>query len=55
LFENNLLSGENYIKRSFLVYAPHQLLFGEQVKKNEMGGACSVVERRGAYKAMMGT
>jgi hypothetical protein len=27
--------------RSFIICTPHQILEGDQIKDNEMGGACS--------------
>jgi hypothetical protein len=34
---------------SVLICTPHQLLFGDQIEKNEKGGVCSMYgERRGA-------
>jgi hypothetical protein len=35
-------SGENYIARNLMIYNSHQILFGSQIEKNEMGGKCSV-------------
>jgi hypothetical protein len=34
-------SREDYIKRSFMICIPHQILFGDQIKKIEKGEACS--------------
>jgi hypothetical protein len=34
-------SGEKYIMRSLMICTPHQILFGDQIKKIEMGGVCS--------------
>jgi len=39
-------SGEDYITRNFMICIPHQILFGYQIKKNEMGGTCSLHEGR---------
>jgi hypothetical protein len=52
VFENRLLrrifghkrdevarSRENYIMRSLMICIFHQILFGDQIRKNEMGGA----------------
>ena len=34
---------------------PHQLLFGNEIKKTDMGRACSTNgERRGAYRDLVG-
>jgi hypothetical protein len=34
---------------------PHQLLFGNEIKKTDMGRACSTYgERRGAYRDLVG-
>ena len=38
-------SGENYIMRSLIIRTPHQILVGEQIEKNEMGGTCSMYGR----------
>ena len=32
--------------RSFMICTTHQILFGDQIKKNEIGGACSTHEER---------
>ena len=32
--------GENYIMRNLMICIPHPLLFGDQIEKNETGGAC---------------
>jgi hypothetical protein len=39
-----------------MICTPHPLLFGDQIEKNEMGGACSSygVERRDAYGILVG-
>jgi hypothetical protein len=34
-------SGEDYITRNLMICTRHQILFGNQIEKNEMGGACS--------------
>jgi len=35
-------AGENYILRSVIIYRFHQiLLYGDQIKEDEMSGACS--------------
>jgi hypothetical protein len=48
-------SEENYIIRSIIIYTPHQILFGDEIEKNEMGGACRKCgERRGAYRILVG-
>jgi hypothetical protein len=36
------VSGENYIMRSSMICAPHPILFGDKIEKNEMGRPCSV-------------
>jgi hypothetical protein len=54
VFENRVLRGifgpkrdevtgsaENYITRSLIICTPHQILFGNQIQKTEMGGAWS--------------
>jgi hypothetical protein len=38
-------SGEDYITRSFVLSTPQQIILGDQIKKNEMGGACSTYGR----------
>jgi len=41
--------------RSLMICTPHQILFGAQIEKNEMGGACSTYgERRGVYRVLVG-
>jgi len=48
-------SVEDYITRSFTVFTPHHMLFGNPIKKNEMGEACSTYgERRGVYRDLVG-
>ena len=38
-----------------MICTPHQILFGAQIEKNEMGGACSTYgERRGVYRVLVG-
>ena len=38
-----------------MICTRHQVSFGDQVKKTEMGGTCSTYgERRGAYKVLVG-
>jgi len=39
-------SGEDYITRSFTICTAHRILFGDQTKKNESGGACSTYGRQ---------
>jgi len=41
-------SGENYITMTLMICIVHQIYSGDQLKKNEMGGACSAYggERR---------
>jgi hypothetical protein len=34
-------SGENYIMRSLMICTLHRIFFGDQIKKNEIGGAGS--------------
>ena len=34
-------SGEEYITRSFIFSTPQQIILGDQIKNNEMGGACN--------------
>jgi len=49
------VSGENYIMKSSVIYSPHQIFFGDQIEKNEIGGSCSTYgERRGVYRAVLG-
>ena len=31
---------KNYIMGSLMICTVHQILFGDQVRKNKMGGAC---------------
>jgi hypothetical protein len=38
-------SGEDYITRSFMFSTPQQIILGDQIKKNEMDGACSTYGR----------
>jgi hypothetical protein len=38
-------SGEGYITRSFLLNTPRQIILGDQIKKNEIGGVCSTYRR----------
>ena len=48
-------SGENYTTRGLLICTPYQILFGDQIDKNENGGACSMYgEGRGAYGVLVG-
>ena len=35
-------SGENYIMRSLMICTLHHIFFGDQIKKNEVGGAGSM-------------
>ena len=43
--------GVNYITKSLMISTAHPVLFGYQIEKNEMGGACSTYgERRGVYR-----
>jgi len=35
----------NFIIRSLMICTPHQILFADQIEKNEMGGACSTCGR----------
>jgi hypothetical protein len=39
-------SGEKYITRMFTVCTAHRILFGDQIKKNGSGGACSTYGRQ---------
>jgi len=34
--------GESYTLRSLPICKPHQIYWSEEMKKNEMGGACSM-------------
>jgi hypothetical protein len=34
-------SGEDYITRNLMTCTHHQILFGNEIEKNEMDGACS--------------
>jgi hypothetical protein len=48
-------SGEDYITRNLMTCTHHQILWGDQLEKNEMGGACSTYgEKRGAYRILVG-
>jgi hypothetical protein len=38
VFENRVL---HYIMRSLIIFTPHSILFGDKIKKNGMGTACS--------------
>ena len=38
---NDTGGGKHYIKRTFMICDPHQILFGVQIKKNEIGEASS--------------
>jgi mRNA-degrading endonuclease RelE of RelBE toxin-antitoxin system len=41
--------------RSLMIFTPHQILFGCQIEKNEMGGSCSMYRgRRGVYRVLVG-
>jgi len=38
-----------------MISTEHQILFGDQIEENEIGGACSTYgERRGAYRVLVG-
>ena len=38
-----------------MICTAHQILFGDQIEKNKMGGACSTYgERRGVYRLLVG-
>jgi hypothetical protein len=51
---NDEVTGEDYIKRSFVVCILHRMLF-EQIKKNEMGRACRMCgDRRCLYRVLVG-
>jgi hypothetical protein len=48
-------SGENYTMRSLIIYTLHPILLGDQIEKNEMGGALQRMgERRGLYRDLLG-
>jgi hypothetical protein len=34
-------SGEDYITRNLMICTHHQIFSGDQIEKNEVGGACS--------------
>jgi hypothetical protein len=34
-------TGENHIIWSIIIYSPHQILLGDEIEKNEMGGTCN--------------
>ena len=38
-------SGEDYVKRSFMLSTPQQIILGDQIKKNEMGWKCNTYGR----------
>jgi hypothetical protein len=38
--------GEDYIMRNFTICTAHRILFGDHIKKNESGGACSTYGRQ---------
>jgi hypothetical protein len=43
------------VRRSLVIYTPHPVLFGCQIEKNEMDGACSTYgERGGACRVLVG-
>jgi hypothetical protein len=42
------------IKRNFMICAPHQILCGRSIKKNDMRGACGMYGR-GAYRVLVRT
>jgi len=35
---------ENYTMRSLLICTTHQIYWSEEIKKNEMGGSCSIFD-----------
>jgi hypothetical protein len=40
--------------RNFIICTSHQIILGDQIKKNEMSAACSTYgETRGAYRSLM--
>jgi len=39
--------GEDYITRSLMMCSTHRILLGDQIKKNEVGWACSMYGREG--------
>jgi hypothetical protein len=44
-------SGETFIMRILMICTPHPLFADDKIKKNEMGGTCSVAgEERGMYR-----
>ena len=47
-------SGGNYIKRSFMLSTPQQIVLGDQIKKNEIGGACSTHGKEDRYIQVFG-
>jgi hypothetical protein len=47
--------GEDYITRSFMICTPRHYYSGDEIEKNEMGGACSMYGNRiGAYRVLVG-
>jgi hypothetical protein len=44
-----------HIMRKLMICTPQKMLFGYQMKKNEMGGACGTNGgRRGVYRVLVG-
>jgi len=41
----NKYAQHNFIMKSLMSCTPHQILFVDQIEKNEMGGACSTYVR----------
>jgi hypothetical protein len=47
-------SREVYIIKSFMLCTSYQILLGDQIKKNKMGGACGTYEaRKGTYRVLV--
>ena len=46
-------SGENYIMKNLIICTARPILWGDNIEKNELGGACSAYgERKGVYSVM---
>ena len=46
-------NGENYKMRSFTLCIPHQILRGDKIREDKMGGACGMYGYRQKYKVLV--